>query len=52
MTQIEQSNFDLKEEIRAYWSARSEDFDESPSHRIETVMGFRNGSPFYDKPQG
>ncbi|WP_341368190.1 class I SAM-dependent methyltransferase [Yoonia sp. BS5-3] len=32
-------NFDLKEEIRAYWSARAENFDESPSHLIEERYG-------------
>jgi ubiquinone/menaquinone biosynthesis C-methylase UbiE len=32
-------NFDLKEEIRAYWSGRAERFDESPSHLIEDRFG-------------
>ncbi|WP_305984192.1 class I SAM-dependent methyltransferase [Roseibium sp. MMSF_3544] len=32
-------NFDLKEQIRAYWSARAESFDDSPSHRIEDNYG-------------
>lgn len=32
-------NFDLKEEIRAYWSSRSGTFDESASHRIEDTFG-------------
>ena len=32
-------NFDLKEEIRAYWSDRAETFDESSSHRIEDLYG-------------
>ena len=32
-------NFDLKEEIRAYWSDRAETFDESSSHRIEDFYG-------------
>ncbi len=33
------SNFDLKEEIRAYWSERAATFDESPSHLIENRYG-------------
>ena len=32
-------NFDLKEEIRSYWSGRAETFDESASHRIEDLYG-------------
>ncbi|MEM1398514.1 MAG: methyltransferase domain-containing protein [Pseudomonadota bacterium] len=32
-------NFDLKEEIRQYWSDRAETFDDSPSHRIEDTIG-------------
>ncbi|MEP5760405.1 MAG: methyltransferase domain-containing protein [Litoreibacter sp.] len=32
-------NFDLKEEIRAYWSARAATFDESASHKIEDTFG-------------
>lgn len=32
-------NFDLKEEIRAYWSKRAESFDEEASHRIEDEFG-------------
>lgn len=32
-------NFDLKEEIRAYWSARAETFDQSASHKIEDQFG-------------
>ena len=32
-------NFDLKEEIRSYWSGRAEKFDESASHRIEDKYG-------------
>ncbi|OUS34601.1 hypothetical protein A9Q94_16040 [Rhodobacterales bacterium 56_14_T64] len=32
-------NFDLKEEIRAYWSDRAERFDESASHHIEAKYG-------------
>lgn len=32
-------NFDLKEEIRAYWSQRAESFDEEPTHRIEDQFG-------------
>lgn len=33
------ANFDLKEEIRAYWSDRAERFDESASHHIEAKYG-------------
>jgi ubiquinone/menaquinone biosynthesis C-methylase UbiE len=32
-------NFDLKEEIRAYWSERAATFDESASHLIENRFG-------------
>lgn len=32
-------NFDLKEEIRAYWSKRTESFDEEASHQIEDEFG-------------
>lgn len=32
-------NFDLKEEIRSYWSGRAETFDDSASHRIEDQYG-------------
>ena len=32
-------NFDLKEEIRSYWSSRAETFDDSPSHHIEDQYG-------------
>ena len=32
-------NFDLKEEIRAYWSHRAARFDESASHLIEDRFG-------------
>jgi hypothetical protein len=32
-------NFDLKEEIRAYWSARATTFDDSASHKIEDQFG-------------
>lgn len=35
----EMSNYDLKEEIRAYWSARAASFDQSPSHQIEDRYG-------------
>lgn len=34
-----QTNFDLKEKVRAYWSGRAARFDESPSHRIEDRYG-------------
>ncbi|MEM1342197.1 MAG: methyltransferase domain-containing protein [Pseudomonadota bacterium] len=34
-----QPNYDLKEEIRAFWSERSETFDESVAHRIEERHG-------------
>lgn len=40
-----QKNFDLKEEIRAYWSARAETFDQSASHFIED----RYGKPEWQK---
>ena len=33
------SNFDLKEEVRAYWSARATTFDHSPAHQIEDRVG-------------
>jgi len=32
-------NFDLKEEVRAYWSARAATFDDSASHKIENQFG-------------
>ncbi|WP_246079361.1 class I SAM-dependent methyltransferase [Parasedimentitalea maritima] len=32
-------NFDLKEEIRSYWSDRAATFDDSPSHLIENQYG-------------
>ena len=32
-------NFDLKEEIRSYWSQRAATFDDDPSHRIENKLG-------------
>lgn len=34
------TNYDLKEEIRAYWSARSDTFDNSPGHLIRTEREF------------
>ncbi|WP_172299170.1 class I SAM-dependent methyltransferase [Pseudoruegeria sp. HB172150] len=34
------SNFDLKEQVRAYWSARAATFDNSPGHRIRTPREF------------
>lgn len=39
MTTNDRSNFDLKEEIRIYWSDRSATFDNSASHRIEDRFG-------------
>ncbi len=45
-------NFDLKEEIRAYWSERAATFDRSPGHHIRTgaelaawVRTFRQVAP-------
>lgn len=42
----DRANFDLKEEIRAYWSARAVDFDESPSHKIEDLHGLPQWQAF------
>ncbi|MEP0518900.1 MAG: methyltransferase domain-containing protein [Hyphomicrobiales bacterium] len=33
-------NYDLKEQIRTYWSKRSESFDTSPGHAIENNSEF------------
>lgn len=38
-TSVLKPNFDLKEEIRAYWSGRAARFDESASHLIEDRFG-------------
>ncbi len=38
-SQCSKINFDLKEEIRAYWSGRAARFDESASHLIEDRYG-------------
>lgn len=33
-------NFDLKEQVRAYWTARADGFDTSPGHRIRSEGEF------------
>jgi ubiquinone/menaquinone biosynthesis C-methylase UbiE len=45
-------NFDLKEEIRAYWSRRASTFDESASHRIENTFGKPEWQKFLRKAAG
>lgn len=47
-----QPNFDLKEEIRAFWSARSAHFDESPAHRIEDRFGKPEWQLFLSEAMG
>lgn len=39
MSAIAGSNYDLKEDIRDYWSRRAATFDSSPSHKIEDRYG-------------
>ncbi len=34
-------NFDLKEQVRAYWTSRADGFDASPGHCIRTEREFR-----------
>lgn len=46
---LEGKNFDLKEEIRAYWSDRAEKFDESASHKIEDKYGLPQWHQFLRK---
>ena len=43
---IEQ-NYDLKEEIRAYWSDRAATFDNSASHKIEDQFGRPSWQAFF-----
>jgi ubiquinone/menaquinone biosynthesis C-methylase UbiE len=45
-------NFDLKEEIRAYWSSRAPTFDDSASHRIEDTFGKPEWHKFLRKAAG
>jgi ubiquinone/menaquinone biosynthesis C-methylase UbiE len=45
-------NFDLKEEIRAYWSARASTFDDSASHKIEDQFGKPNWQAFLRQAMG
>jgi len=40
-------NFDLKEEIRTYWSDRAATFDDSASHKIEDQFGRPNWQAFF-----
>lgn len=45
-------NFDLKEEIRAYWSARAVTFDDSASHKIEDQFGKPAWQAFFRQAMG
>lgn len=45
-------NFDLKEEVRAFWSARSAGFDDDPAHRIEARYGLPVWQAFLRKAMG
>ena len=48
----QQPNFDLKEAVRAYWSARAATFDDSPSHYIETRYGRPEWQAFIKQAAG
>ncbi|MEM6323189.1 MAG: class I SAM-dependent methyltransferase [Pseudomonadota bacterium] len=45
-------NFDLKEEIRAFWSERADTFDDSASHKIEDKYGAPEWQAFLRKAMG
>ena len=45
-------NFDLKEEIRAYWSDRAATFDNSASHKIEDQFGRPSWQAFFRQAMG
>lgn len=46
------NNFDLKEEIRAYWSDRAATFDDSASHKIEDQFGKPCWQAFFRQAMG
>ena len=48
----QQPNFDLKEAVRAYWSARAATFDNSPSHYIEARYGRPEWQAFIKQAAG
>lgn len=47
-----EQNFDLKEEIRAYWSDRAATFDDSASHKIEDQFGRQRWQALFRQAMG